>query len=140
MKLLEENDGWRLVFRSGIAQLLKIDFRLGLLITDGAETVDLYVETPFRLVGPNVDTCCVPEESESLAPVLALVNKVISEVTIENSGRMMVVFESGLSLIVDPDAHYEAWQVGGSTGFLLVCRPEKGVTFFKQDLPPGGIE
>src|SRR5262249_5439798 len=111
---------------------IKIDFRLGLLIADGAEIADLYIETSFRLFGPKLDVSCAPEEPESLAPVLGLVNGGVSGIRIENSGRLIVALESGLSLQVDPDASCEAWQIGASTGFLLVCRPEGGVTFFEQ--------
>jgi hypothetical protein len=132
MELIEENSGWRLAFRSGTVQLMKIDFRLGLLLRDGADTAELYVETPFRLIGSGTDATCVPEDPESLAPALSLVNKKIIEIRISNSGSMTTNFESGVSINVDPHGAYEAWQLGGSTGFLLVCQPEKGVSFFKE--------
>jgi Family of unknown function (DUF6188) len=135
MELIEENYGWRISFCDGTVQLIKIDFRLGLLLIDGAHTADLYFETPFHLICSGIDSCCVPDKPESLAASLSLVNKKVNEVRIENSGHMVVDFEAGTSIKVDPHPSYEAWQIGGSTGFLLVCRPEEGVSFFKEGPP-----
>jgi hypothetical protein len=132
MKLSKEHWGYRLVFTSGIVQLIRIDFRLGLVLADGPEVADLYVETSFYLIDARTELVCFPENPESLAPILALANNKAFEIKIENSGRLTASFENGLSIRVDPHASYEAWQIGGANGFLLVCRPGGGVSFFKE--------
>jgi Family of unknown function (DUF6188) len=132
MELIQESSGWRLAFRSGRVGLLKIDFRAALLLMDEPDTADLIIEVPFRLASLELHTDCFPEKASSLAPILPLVNRKIMEVGIKNSGHLTAVFESGLVLEVGPHPSYEAWQISGSTGFLLVCRPEAGVTFFNQ--------
>jgi Family of unknown function (DUF6188) len=131
MKLIEESAGWRLSFSSGTLQMIKIDFRLGLLLRDGAETAEVTVETPFGLTGPGVNVSCSPEIPESLAPVLMLVNKEVTEIAIQSSGHMTLSFKSGSIISVGPNDSYEAWQISGSVGFLLVCQPEGRISFFK---------
>jgi uncharacterized protein DUF6188 len=133
MELKAENHSWRVAFNNGTVQQIKIDFRLGLLLTDGNDAAELCIGTPFRLINLGTTLSCIPENPESLAPVLALARKKVIEITIQNSGHMTIFFEFGSSLEVDPDDSYEAWEIGGSTGFLFVCRPGTGVTFFADE-------
>jgi hypothetical protein len=137
MELKEEYYGWHLVFQQALVQLIRIDFKLGLVLVDGTDSAELYVETPFRLIGSGTDVLCVPEEPTTLAPILPLVNAAVKGVMIKKSGYISVDFESGLSIKVDPDASYEAWQLGGSMGFLFVCPPGGDVALFKEDSKDG---
>lgn len=129
-ELKKECYGWYLALQHARVQLIKIDFRLCLVLADGPDTVELSIETPFRLIGLSTDVSCVPDEPVSLALVLPLMNAIVNGIVIKESGHISVEFNSGLYLKVDPDISYEAWQLGGSVGFLLVCPPEGGVSFF----------
>jgi hypothetical protein len=133
MEIREEDCGWRLRFRDGVVQLIQVDFRLTLFLGDGADTAKLVVETPFRLIALENDVVCSPEKPASLAPILPLVNARITGVLAQKSGWLRVEFDSGRSLEVAPNESYEAWQLGSSIGFLLVCSPGGGVSFFKED-------
>jgi Family of unknown function (DUF6188) len=37
-----------------------------------------------------------------------------------NAGRLFIEFEGGLAVSVDPDDHYEAWQINSEDGLLIV--------------------
>ena len=136
MELRDEKHGWHLSLQDGLVQLIQIDFRLGLLLSDASGNAQLYVETPCRLKGPDVDVALTPAESSSLAPVLSLFNAKVTGVAILNTGQLKVQFGDDRSLEVDSDDAYEAWQLGCSIGFMLVCPPGGKVSFFKQTERP----
>jgi hypothetical protein len=113
MEFIEEYSVWRFVFQQALVQLVGIDYRLGLMLADGTDILKLHIETPFHLIGPGTDVLCVPEEPTTLSPILPLVNAAVKGIVINKSGQISVDFESGFSIKVDPDASYEAWQLGG---------------------------
>jgi hypothetical protein len=132
MELSDDRDGWHLSFQNGLVRLIQIDFRLGLLLSDASDKAHLYVETPCRLEGPDVDVVLTPAEPSTLAPVLPLFNTVVTSIAIRNTGQLRVQFGDSRSLQVDPDDAYEAWQLGCSIGLMLVCSPGGKVSIFKQ--------
>jgi hypothetical protein len=127
----EENYGWIISFPNCIVRLIKIDFRLGILLADGDDTFELLIETPFNLENSDGTVSCVPENSESLGPILSLINIRVISLEIQRTGKMHIKFDAGFSIDIEPDPDYEAWQLGGSSGFLFVCPPEGNVTFFQ---------
>jgi hypothetical protein len=133
MELRDEKDGWHLSLKDGLVQLIQIDFRLGLVLSDTSGKAQLYIETPCRLKGAGGEVPLTPSESPSLAPILPLFNAKVIGVAIRKTGQLKVEFGDGQSLDVDPDDSYEAWQLGcSSIGSLLVCSPGGMVCFFQQ--------
>jgi hypothetical protein len=49
MELKDQKDSWHLAFQDGLLQLIQIDFRLGLFLSDASGQTQLFVETPCRL-------------------------------------------------------------------------------------------
>lgn len=132
MKLTATGSGWMLAMDEGRIQRIEVDFRLGLLLGDKTETASLYIETPCYLKGAGEDTLLIPDEPCSLAPVLALFNAEVEGVSIQRSGHLTAMLKNGRSLEVDPNEMYEAWQIGSTNGFLLVCSPGGEVALFEQ--------
>ena len=135
MEFQQEQDGWHLVLHDGLVQLIQIDFRLGLFVSDASGKAQLYVETPCRLRGIDADVLLTPAEPSSLAPVLPLFNARVTRVAIRKTGQLKVEFGDGRTLEVDPDDKYEAWQIACSMGFMLVCSPGGNVSVFKEAEP-----
>jgi hypothetical protein len=131
MELRSEKDGWSLAFQDGFVQLIQVEFRLGMFLSDASGTAKLYVETPCRLKGLDADMPLTPEHSSSLAPALSLFNAQVIDAAIQKTGHLRVRFGDGRSLEVDPDDAYEAWQLGCSVG-LFVCSPGGEVAFFEE--------
>jgi hypothetical protein len=50
VELIEDNDCWQLTFKDGLVQLIRIDFRLGLFLSDGNKLWHLYIEQPCHLI------------------------------------------------------------------------------------------
>jgi hypothetical protein len=129
---IQKANGWNLKFQRGDLRLIRIDFRLGLLIMDGVETIDICIETAFTMENKEDNFICTPEDPKSLSPILPLVNSRVDLVVIENSGQLTIHFDSGASIRINPDPSYEAWQLGASSGFLMVCPPEGKVAIFQK--------
>lgn len=134
MKLRDDEKGWCLgLDEDGVVQLIQIDFRVGLLISDKSGEARLLIETPFTMNTTGERSVLIPEDAPSLAPVLALFNAKVMAISIKNTGRLIVEFGNGVSIEVHPDDKYEAWQLSGSPGFRLVCAPGGSVVVFQDD-------
>jgi hypothetical protein len=54
--------------------------------------------------------------------LLSVLNRRASEITL-TGGQLVISFATGLILKVDPDQHYESWQISSDDGLLIVCTP-----------------
>jgi hypothetical protein len=133
MQLIEEKDGWSLAMQECRLVYIHIDFRLGLDLADASGMASVIIESPCRLRTQEEDSLLIPGEPKSLSPVLGLFNAEVAAISIQRSGHLKIRFGDGLSLTVDPDEKYEAWQIGcPSIGILLVCCPGGDVSIFKE--------
>lgn len=103
-------------------------------------TANLTIETPFRLRSFDADVLLTPDDSSSLGPVLPLFNAKVVGLAIRKTGQLKVEFGDGCSLEVCPDESYEAWQLGSSIGFMLVCSPYGTVSLFREGNPPAASD
>ena len=136
MELRDSRDGWTISLRGGRVQMIQIDFRLSLLISDGTDEAWLHIETRSWLRAGPTKRLLEPGQSESLAPILPFFNATVENIEITKSGRLTVRFQKDSYLAVEADAAYEAWQVGcsrESRGFLLVCPPGGEVAVFNDN-------
>lgn len=135
MELKQDQDGWDISFKDGRVQLIQIDFRLSLLVSDGSDKLWLRVETPGRLKSGMTETPILPAHSVTLVPVLPLFYAVVCSVRAARAGSLVIEFQHDVSLRVAPDEAYEAWQVECSTDrdeLLLVCPPCGDVVVFRN--------
>jgi len=132
MELRDDKDGWNLRMREGLVQLIQIDFRIGLLLSDSSGQAQLHIETPCRLKSPEADLVLTPTNSLSLAPLLGLFNSAVNSLVIKKTGQLTIEFDRYRTLEVDPSGAYEAWQLGCSNGIMLVCSPGGKVAVFRQ--------
>lgn len=135
MKLCDEDKGWRLALDEDAAvQLIQIDFRVGLFISDKSGKARLYIGSCFTINAPPERHVLIPEDTPSLGPVLKLFNVKVIGIYIKDTGGLIAEFENEVSIEVNPDDTYEAWQLSGSPGFRLVCAPGGSVVVI-QDHP-----
>jgi len=132
MELKEEKDRWILSLVKGRINYFHIDYRLTVDLVDEAAKACLTIETAFRLKGPNGEVSLTPSAPSSLAPILPLINTKVTKVVVLKTGRLNVDLEGGLFVEVEPDGSYEAWQIGGGDGWMLVCSPGGSVSFFRD--------
>ena len=100
---------------------LRVECTAGLHFTGG---YFVRIETPFTLDIGSKSAYLSPAKDlpEAFAPMHGLVGKVISESRID-SGTLMLTFDEGARLVIQPDGNYEAWTVTGPGGLLIACMP-----------------
>ncbi|MBX9844655.1 MAG: hypothetical protein K2Z80_22875 [Xanthobacteraceae bacterium] len=141
MEFVETQDGWHLSFKEGRVDLLQIDFRLTVLISDGRNKASFCVETQFELKCENSEAVLVPEQTQTLAPILSIFNAAVHDISITRTGTLVVQFEKGAVLYVASNESYEAWQLTCSfeseeTNLMLVCPPGGDVAVFRESANP----
>ena len=131
----ESADGWHFETIDSRVQMIQIDFRLSLLISNGAGDMWVRIETAGHLASGTNATLFAPAETRSLAPVLELFNAKVDGVYVKKTGRLEVRFEDNRSIEVQPDRAYEAWQVEylcKDEKLVLVCAPGSEVVVFRE--------
>ena len=82
----------------------------------------IVIESPFRLDVQGNSLSLSPEEEPDVALqwLGQLVGNTIEEATADAAGALHVIFDDGARLTVEPDAAFEAWNVSGPDGALVV--------------------
>lgn len=131
MKILEHDDGWSIEFDDANLQMIKIDFRLGLIVANSIDDVQIYLGTPFVLSsGAGVEQSIDPEKTQELAPILSLFNAEVLRIVVTKHGDLTIFFRNGFILRTGPDARFEAWEAL-TRGIRLVCAPEGEVVVYE---------
>jgi len=108
--------GWRL-------EQCSIDFAFGLRITDQKTNVQIRINSSFFIVRDDSRLDFDPvNHPERLGPVLALLRSPIQKVSACKNGTLMV-FLPQASIIVPSDEQFEAWELSGPNGLLVVSLP-----------------
>jgi hypothetical protein len=89
------------------------------------QLLDVYfivIESPFRLDVHGNSFSISPEEvpDHALQSLRQLVGNTIEEASADAAGALLVIFDDGARLTVEPDAAFEAWNVSGPDGALVV--------------------
>lgn len=100
-----------------------VQFRMGygvhLELGDDHEAT---IETPFEVVDDNARWAGEPLTAEAAGALLPLNLREVTFSRIRNDGTLVLGFDSA-TLTVPPAPMYEAWQVRGPDGLLIVCSP-----------------
>ena len=85
---------------------------------------EIAIESPFRVTAPDGSEYDLnPAVRASLGPVLDLYPDRLITATVDAEASLRLRFASGATLDVPADNDFEAWQVNGPDGFLVVCAP-----------------
>jgi Family of unknown function (DUF6188) len=106
----------------------------GLLFDLGppAGTYDWRVEQRFRLRSSDQISELDPEDMSSMVPLLSTLGRSIEAAMVEPDGRIRFKLSGAIEIDCGSDSQYEAWQLNGPRGFLVVCVPGGGLS-----RPPG---
>ena len=83
---------------------------------------EVTIETPFQVVDGNDRWAGEPLTAEAAGALLPLNHRVVTCGRIESDGTLVLGFDSA-TLTVPPAPMFEAWQVRGPAGLLIVCSP-----------------
>ena len=103
-------------------QFMKLEYTLVLQLS---EVYFISISSPFTVELDGKSTRLSPEEDSdhSFEPIREMVGRAIAEAGVHPAGALDVTFEGGARLQVEPDPHYEAWNVSGPNGALVVSMP-----------------
>ena len=103
--------------------------RLHTWALDGS--TELRVAAPFTLrSAAGGGRALDPAETPSLAPVLALLRRRMSALTITRAGELTAEFEGGVAIVVEPSSRRDAWELQGGgalEGVVYRCPAGGGV-------------
>ncbi|MEV3904066.1 DUF6188 family protein [Mycobacterium sp. NPDC050551] len=90
-----------------------------------SDTYNVTVESPFRfhLSDRSVELSPEADPDKVRARLSRLVGHRIVDARVSEAGALTIGFDDSTRLTVEPDPNYEAWNVSGPAGFLVVCVP-----------------
>ena len=100
---------------------VSVDFAVS-LYTDA--DYEIRIETDFSMRTPDCDlNFSLGEISLEPDKFHTLLQQTVTSSMIEESGALLLVFDDGKSIRVEPDETYEAWTIAGPRGRKIVCMP-----------------
>lgn len=113
--LIESSDEHHLVLLEHHVTQLAVDqrsLRIQSWSLDGSTEVRIAAPFTLRLPGGAVRTID-PVETQTLAPVLALLRRRLASLTMVRTGELTMEFGDGTELVVPPDRRVDAWELQG---------------------------
>ena len=130
-----ELDGrWEFVLEDSVNRCY-FDYQFTIQLLETKATI--VIGAPFNLTRTDDSWSLDPEDSETMCPALSLVRKKVSNIVIDENGALRMHFDQGYRLTVEPDPHYEAWNLSTPTGWKFVVMPGGELAIWK---PNGGQE
>jgi hypothetical protein len=105
---------------------VSLDYAFSLLLAAGTDPgFTCTIECPFTLRGPDLPEMSFEPNGDptALAPALLVRHLDVLEAGVAESGELRLSFACGLVLRAPPHAAFDAWNVSGPDGFLVVCTP-----------------
>jgi Family of unknown function (DUF6188) len=101
---------------------LRAEYTVGLTFTGDYFVL---IQSPFTLTIHGEAISLTPDTSppEALEPLQSLTGRTVTESTISDTGTLSLTFDDGSRVVVEPDGDYEAWNLAGPDGLIIVCMP-----------------
>jgi len=85
---------------------------------------EIAISSPFRMTARDASVINVdPGKRVSLGPVVGLCPDALVAAAVDTDASLRLAFASGATVVVPADSAFEAWQVSGPNGLLVVCPP-----------------
>lgn len=94
---------------------------------DGAPQYTITMECPLSITG--IEGVRQPIEPHVVERVTDLISATVTAIDIQ-AGTLQVTLDSDVEIVVESTDMYEAWQINGSDGSLLVCMPGGGLSWW----------
>ena len=112
---------------------LRFDFAFGIELSEASPWFSLRIGEPFTTTNGPVTASYDPEKSVQCGPLLALLHDRVHSATATRTGRLEIVFTSGLTIRVDPHPQFEAWEIVGSDGTRVISVPGGDLVTWSAD-------
>jgi hypothetical protein len=112
---------------------LRFDFAFGIELCEDEPRFSLRIGCPLTTTNGPVTASYDPEKSVQCGPLLALLHDRVHSAKATRTGRLEIVFTSGLTLRVDPHPQFEAWELVGSDGTRVISVPGGNLVTWSAD-------
>lgn len=133
--LIEETDYWVIPIRGEIVTQCRIDYAFGLEIWESDDfLVSIRIGGNFLFKTDGEEHwLSTQNQPTTLCLALSVLHKKIDTAVAYKNGRLELKFEGNLEVSVPPDLKYEAWELSGTGGLHLVCRPGGGLAIWQPE-------
>jgi hypothetical protein len=132
IELQESDEGWILpVVDQQVTRCLLDYAEVGLLLANG---ININIGQVFAYVYSDGTEVGLDPEGEGvlLAPILRLRRMIVKSGMAFKDGRLQVHFEDGSHIEVPASQQFEAWNITGPGGLLIVSIPGGDLTIWKD--------
>jgi hypothetical protein len=121
--LVEYENHWQLPLSHTTVGRLNIDMAFHMEVCDetGHYLYRITIESPFRFQYDRHTLLIDPEFKLAFTPLLSLVFSRIIEGKAYKNGDLEITFEETRKIFVPFDANFEAWQINGVGGLMMVA-------------------
>ncbi len=134
--LIEMADHWVIPLGGKTVTQIRIDYAFSLIIWESRD-LDFAVRIEGRFifqVGNEEYALDAEEGAHTLCPALAIFGKTIQSALAHKDGTLELTFSDDSRVLVPPDPQYEAWEVSGPGGMLLVSLPGGSLAVWSSQL------
>ena len=126
-----ENNRYLIPVDGQVVSRLYIDYALGIQLLENGITTIVRIEGIFSLTENNQKLIFNTHQRDKLCPAFTIFEKTIKSAIAYKNGRLKIIFNNGTSLNVEPDPNYEAWEISGDDGLIIVCQPGGEITIWQ---------
>jgi len=133
MKLIEESDRWLIPIQGLIVTQCRIDYAFSIVLWESREfSFSIRIGGEFICRVNNQEHHLHAERAPmELSPAISVLHKPIETAVAKKDGFLELMFTSDIHIIVPPDPKYEAWELSGSKGLLMVCTAGGNVSLWQ---------
>lgn len=122
-RIIEHTDHWQLPLTGLVVTRLLLDHALSIELLERETAFLLRIGNNFVLRGEAGALTLSSERPAELGPALALLHATVRSAKAHKSGRLELELSSGVSVLVNADPLYEAWEFAGPNQMRVVCAP-----------------
>ena len=126
------NGGWRLPLERRAVSRCVLDYAFVLEFHEAEEKAILRIEGEFLIRDNRGSHELSAAKPAKLGAALDLFGQVVRLAVASREGRLKITFGEGRILSVEPDDHYEAWEMSGPGGMRAVCTPGGVISVWQQ--------
>lgn len=122
-RIIEHMDHWQLPLTGLVVTRLLLDHALSIELLDRETLFLLRIGNNFVLGGEAGAQSLSSERPAELGPALALLHATVRSAKANKSGGLELDLSDGMSVLVNADPLYEAWEFVGPSQMRVVCAP-----------------
>ncbi|MES2788590.1 MAG: DUF6188 family protein [Planctomycetota bacterium] len=128
-----DNSYLRLPIEGRTITQFKLDFAFGMELSKDGSEFSIRINTSFTLTEAADTSEYDPEKLPVCGPALRLLNAHVISAKAFHSGRLEVMFLDGIVLEVNSNSQFEAWEIVGNDGLIIVSRPGGGLAVWQPN-------